>query len=229
MTVKRKLILSLSIASIAAGACAYYFYDQTQKARLAAEAAKIEEQKKIELEKREARKKELQALYDTYLNNFTNTLRDKVKAYTENKRVLSELTRPINFETPELAKENYDVFTNEIAPALQKQINDIIMLFEVYKKKLEAEVEKDDSDIKQAFIEEWGERSDKLLSEYIDVFSKEAELISAYEELVTFYYVHSKLYKVDLATDTFLFDRDEDFKKHNELQGHIKTLKRKKH
>lgn len=220
---KQKIAILLLIAFIISGGAGAYMYKTAKTMRIQA----AQEELRIKEEAREQRKKEIQVLYDAYLNDFTQDLRDKTENYKKSRKFLSDISSPYNFETSDLAKENYTLFTQELLPALRKQINDIIALFDQYEQKLKTDVAQDDSDIKNIFLDQWIEMSQEQLMSYVDFFAKEDLILSAYNELVTFAYVHSMVYSVDLETNRFIFKREKDEKKYNALIKKIKDLKTK--
>ncbi len=218
---KQKIISLLLIAFIISGGAGAYMYKTAKTARIKA----AQEELRIKEEAKEQRKQEIQTLYDAYLNDFTQALRDKTENYKKSRKFLNDISSPYNFETPELAKENYTLFTKELLPALRKQINNIIALFDQYEQKLKTDVAQDESDIKNIFMDQWVEMSKEQLMSYVNFFAKEDLILSAYNELVTFAYVHSMVYSVDLETNQFIFKRKKDETKYNALIKKIKDLK----
>lgn len=173
---------------------------------------------------KEKKKEELQSLFDNYLNNFKNELREKATDYKNTRVIFNDIKSPYNFETPEYAKENYNLFKNSIAPSLRQKASEIIDVFDNYNKKIEANLKDQNNDLQQTFLKKWREMNKNQLTKYVAFFSKEEELIQAYDNLITFYYVHSRLYEVDVKINQFTFSRKEDEKKATELLNRIDTL-----
>ena len=204
------------------GGAAYYIHNQNQIVLKEEQQSQLETQKK----KNEHNRQELQALFDTYLNNFKSELREKATDYKNTRIVLKDIKNPYNFETPEYAKENYDLFKKSIAPSLRQKASGIIGVFETYNKKIESNLKDKGNDLQRVFLEKWKEMSQKQLTKYVAFFSKEEELIQAYDDLITFYYVHSRRYEVDVETDQFTFSRKEDERKATELLERVNTLQK---
>ena len=219
-------IYGLILLLITGGALAYFIDLENKKEiqrQKEAELVKIQEQKEAALQKR----KELQDLYDTYLNEFTNGLREKAKAYKKTRLILKDIVRPYNFETAKFAKENYNLFKRDIAPSLRIQAAEIIESFVTYREKIEADLSDEDGDIQETFMDKWMEMQQEQLTKYVEFFAREEDLIQAYDDLITFYYTHSRLYEIDLEENKFVFKREEDQSKQEKLLRRIETLRKK--
>ncbi len=196
-------------------------YDKQQ------EIKRIEQEIEAEKLRKAKQREELNQLFDLHITNFKNELKENASSYKNSRLVLKEIFSPHNFETKEYTKEIYLLFKNNVAPNLRTKANEIINIFVKYKELLENDIGKHDSDTKKQFLLKWHEASQEQLNRYIDFFTKEEELIQAYEELVTFYYVHSNLFSVDIKNNIFLFDREEDKRTETKLKNKIQSIKRK--
>lgn len=200
-----------------------YFYQRhmykvhlIQKER---EAAKIKAQ-----EEKEKHRAKIQILFDTYLNAFKDELFKKANTYKKTRKLLKNLIRPINFTDTASAKENYFLFKESLAPSLRKQSVEIIGIFEQYSNKVEKELSDEENDLHETFKAQWKDMSRDQLTNYIDFFAQEEELIQAYDALITFYYTHSKRYALDDLGDRFKFSNPADEEKAEFLLKRIKDL-----
>ena len=219
-------IYGLVLLLIAGGALAYYIDLENKKEiqrQHEAQLAEIQKQKEAALQKR----KELQELYDTYLNEFTDALKAKAKEYKKTRLILKDIVSPYNFETAKFAKENYNLFKRDVAPSLRIKAADIIESFITYREKIEADLSDEDGDIQETFLNKWMEMQQKQLAQYVEFFSREEDLIQAYDDLITFYYTHSRLYTIDLDENIFVFKREEDQATQEKLLRRIETLRKK--
>ena len=219
-------IYGLVLLLIAGGALAYYIDLENKKEiqrQHEAQLAEIQKQKEAALQKR----KELQKLYDTYLNEFTDALKAKAKDYKKTRLILKDIVSPYNFETAKFAKENYNLFKRDVAPSLRIKAADIIESFITYREKIEADLSDEDGDIQETFLNKWMEMQKKQLAQYVEFFSREEDLIQAYDDLITFYYTHSRLYTIDLDENIFVFKREEDQATQEKLLRRIETLRKK--
>ena len=217
----RKIIIFLVFATASLSAAFYAHHLHKQK-----QAALHAEQIKLAQEEREAKRAALQILFDDYLNAFKNELKEEAKLYKQNQKVLKEIASPLNFETPEYTKENYTLFKEELAPSLRAQSNKIIGVFEKYTTKIKENLQDSDNETQTIFLEKWQEMSQAQLTHYVDFFTKEEQLIQAYEELITFYYVHSNLFSIDTKNNIFQFVREKDEEKEAELRQKISDLRK---
>ncbi len=184
----------------------------------------LAEQLRIQQENREKARAKINSLFDNYLNNFKDELSEKAKAYKKSRLVLKEMFLPYNFETSEYTKENYFLFKKTVAPNLRKKAAALIETFQKYDDKINKDLKNQDDKIKQFFLKEWQKMSHEKLGQYVDFLTKEDRLIQSYDDLITFYYIHSKLFSVDTKTNKFVFKREQDAKKEAELRQRIKNL-----
>ncbi len=214
----RPIIITLLVVGVSASFGILYYKKEQQR---------IEQQRILQdmraKEKKEQHRKELQALFDIYLNDFKIEIQKKTRKYKESRKALKEITKPENFETPDYAKESYDVFKSAIKPSLQKQTEETINIFEKYRTKIKNDIENKDSDVSREFVSQWRHSNDEQLSKIIDFFAKETVLIQSYDDLITFYYTRSKLYTVDTKLKIFIFDRDEDIEEHARLLNALRV------
>ncbi len=181
---------------------------------------------KAKEEKAKKRRDEIQALFDAYLNAFKNELFKKAKTYKKTRKLLKNLIRPINYTDIESAKENYLFFKEDLAPSLRSQTNEIIGVFEQYSDKIEGELGGNESNLQQTFLSQWKNMVNGQLANYVDFFANEEKLIQAYDELITFYYTHSKRYVIDDSGDSFEFHNPNDAQKAQFLLEQIEDLQK---
>lgn len=223
----KHLLPKLLLCFVITGGCAaiYLGYINIRKAAIV-EQKEQEQKKAIEIAKKtkNKRKKEIQTLFDTYLNEFQNDLLEKAQSYKKTRRLLRNIIRPINFETTDFAKENYDLFKESLVPSLRKKSADIIFVFEDYSEKIEKDLAGDKNEIKQLFLDKWKNMTKEQLDNYVDFFSREEEMIMAFDDLITFYYTHSKRYEIDTEKNRFLFSNKNENKKVKKLQERALAL-----
>lgn len=217
---RKLIILVFLFITVAGGLYQLHLYKQHQD-EIHAQQAKAEQAQK------EQTRAELNKLFEQYLTNFKDDLKTKAASYKDSRTVLKEILSPYNFETREYTKENYLLFKDNVAPNLRNKAADIINIFAKYKDNLQADLKSQDNKIQEMFLLKWQDMSNKQLAKYIDFFTKEEALIQAYEELITFYYVHSNLFSIDVEENVFLFDREKDKKEELALRKKIKVLRKK--
>lgn len=184
------------------------------------------QQKTVETSNYNESNAEIEALFELYLDQFKEELKVKAKEYKKSRSLLKEIFSPYNFETPEYTKENYTIFKEQITPNLRGKSGEIINIFERYQKIITENLGNKDSEISKLFLSQWQEMSRKQLGNYINFFTKEEQLIQAYEELMEFYYVHSNLFKVDIENNEIIFERAQDKETETILREQIKVLRK---
>ncbi len=177
-------------------------------------------------EEREKHKAEIQALFDAYLNAFANDLLEKTKTYKKTRKLINSLIRPANYSDTESAKENYVLFKESLAPALRKQSSEIMSIFEQYSNKIKNELAGNDNELQKIFLSQWEDMARAQIAHYVDFFAREEELLQACEELITFYYSHSKRYEINRMGTAFEFSNPEDEEKAELLLKHVKELQK---
>ncbi len=176
----------------------------------------------------ERKKEAVSVLQASHLDSFKADLKKAAEDYKDYKDILADIVKPQNFATVEYAKENYNLFNDDIAPTFRKKANKMLSVFTDYNNTLNAAVQGDAMEIEKRFKEEWQEMHDVQLNRTVDLLSKDEELIQAYGALIEFYYVHSKLYDVDVDAEEFIFKREQDEKKHDILLKAIRDIRRDK-
>jgi len=200
---------SFCLMALAGIVCLHFQAEAIREQQKAAIAAQKEHEEALRLA-REARKAEIQALFDAYLNAFKSELVQKANAYKKSRRLLKDISKPINFRSTEFAKENYTLFKESLAPSLRSQAEDILSLFERYSQQIHSDLAQDDNDLQQIFYNEWKEMTQAQLDHYVGFFAKEDLMIDAYDDLITFYYTHSRRYSIDEETNRFIFSNTKD-------------------
>lgn len=207
----RLLFLFAALISIASAAGAYIYVQDLREAEAKRERLQAEAKAQAEYA---AALKEVQALFDEYLNNFIKDLKSAMRDYRTDRKVLPRMIAAYNFETPDYAKENYTVFVEDISPSLREKAGNVLTIFEEYDKKVTADLSDRDDDIAQNFITQWQNMSEKQLGTYVDYFVREDALINAYGDLMRFYVRYANLYTIDPEDEIFVFKRLEDEKRH---------------
>lgn len=214
----KSILLVCLIVAVIFGLFRQHLYQQRQ------EELRIEQ---IKIEQKEKSRARLDALLEQYVVNFKSDLKKKAVSYKDSRTILKEILSPYNFETKEYTKENYFLFKEKVAPDLRKKAVGIIHIFEKYTKKIQQDLGGQDNKTQKMFLLKWKNMSNQQLEKFIDFFTKEEQLIQAYEELLKFYYVHSNLFSIDVKQNIFLFDREQDKKRELELRQKIKNLKKR--
>lgn len=213
------LLLALVVMS---GSLAYYIHlSHLEDMRLQQEYE--EKQERERLAKIEAEKDaQFQKIVDTYLEKFTDDLGQRMRDYKKNRKMVKELIQPFNHETPEDSKNSYEHFTQTLMPYLKAQSSEVIDTFSRYKVALDKDLIDESSSRKDRFRRQWNDMTENQINKYVDYFIKEDRLLSRYQALIEFYYVHSNLITVDIEEDAFVFKRKQDEIKHLDLLKQLK-------
>lgn len=211
--------------ALAAGGYGYHLHLYEMEKLRIQEELKIRQAEERAKKIQEEKDAEFQKITQQYLDDFRDTLGEKMKAYKKNRRMVRELIKPFNHETVEDSKNSYTHFTKELLPYLRSQSSDVIDTFQVYRSALDTQVFPDDDERQEEFINLWHDMTKDQLDKYVNYFIQDDILLSVYRELIEFYYVHSNLMKVDLDENVFLFDRKKDELKHLEILSRLKDIR----
>lgn len=216
---KHFLILSLFLALCSGAFFGFQYHKALEAEELlqAAVAAKIQED-------REA----VRALQDTHIDDFIAELKVALQNYKDYIKILPEIVKPKNFVSEDYARENYRLFRDEIEPAARLKADMLLSVFTRYNKKLRDTVNDSSAEIEKEFLSEWQDMHDDHLERVVDFLTYDDKLIDAYANLIEFYYVHSKLYTVDVEAEMFDFKREKDEIKHQDLLKVIQDIRRDK-
>ncbi len=219
------IYLIVGLLSICIGGYAYHLHVYEL------EKLRIQEEHKLQKEEERLRKIEekknaqFQKIIDRYLADFTQDIGEKMRDYKKNRKMVRELISPVNHETSAYSKNSYDHFTKNLLPFLRKQSAAVIDTFQRYKIALDKELIDETTERKEIFQKRWNDMMKDQIESYIEYFIKEDKLLAKYQELIEFYYVHSKLVEIDDEEDAFIFTRKQDEIKHLEILERLKNVK----
>ncbi len=216
---KNLIILFLFFALCGTG---FFGYEQFK----AVEEAKVKEEARQA--KIKADKNAISTLQKGHIDGFKTDLKKAAKDYKDYIQVMSEIVKPQNFASEEYTSENYKLFRNDIAPLIRQKADALLNVFTRYRKQLNKLVDENSTDIEKKFLNEWQEMHDVQLERSINLLTQDDKLIEAYSNLIEFYYVHSKLYSVDVEAEMFDFKREKDEERHKGLLKAIRDIRRDK-
>lgn len=164
--------------------------------------------------------------FETFLNNFLKELVKETAQYKKDRRILKEAIDPFNLIGTENAEQSYRVFRTEIGPMLRKKGEKLIGLFAKSEKVVQGLLADQPPAAKEKLFSAWKDLEKQHMNGLLDFFENEDKLIAAHEELLKFYFVHSKLYTVDMDTGAIVFSNEKYTAREAELRGAIEKLKK---
>lgn len=164
--------------------------------------------------------------FETFLNNFLKELAKETAQYKKDRRILKEAIDPYNLIGTDNAEQSYRVFRTELGPMLRKKGERIIGLFAKSETVVQGLLADQTKASKDKLFSEWKALEKQHLNGLLDFFEKEDQLITAHEELLKFYFVHSKLYTVDMETGAIVFSNDKYRAREAELLDAIEKLRK---
>lgn len=167
-------------------------------------------------------------LRENHIDRFKADLKKAGQDYKAYTAALQDFAGPESFSSPEYAEENYNLFMNDIAPSFRQKAEAVLNVFSSYSQALDKDARGDHSDTGRLFLEQWQKVHDANLARSVALLSVDEQLLQAYESLITFYYSRSKLYRVDMEAEEFVFKRAEDETEHEALLDAIADIRREK-
>ncbi len=163
--------------------------------------------------------------FEDFLNGFLGQLTKNVRDYKKDRRILKEVLNSFNLEGTSNIEKSYKVFREEIAPMLRKKRHDIIDIFKREDERILVLLEKQPKQTQEKIIKQWKDIKNEHLSGLIDFFELEEQLIQAHEKILKFYFVHSKLFRVDLQSGKIIFSQEKYRMQETELLKDIEDIR----
>ena len=160
--------------------------------------------------------------YEDILNDFVQQIAAEVKAYKAQRSVIRELARPVNFEKPEYAKENFEELRDRVQPALREQAVKVLNVFNIVSTKIDDVLKSKSEDTRLFISTKWMAMREREQSKYKAFFDADAKVLTAYEELLKFYVSKAGAYKIE--NEAFVFNDPSDQQAEQELLGIIASM-----
>jgi hypothetical protein len=161
--------------------------------------------------------------FENLLNELLHTVREKMAAYGEQRKVLIELVQPQNLRDPAYVEENYTMM-GQLAMDLHARTAELLRSFEIADTKV-GELLAAHPDIdREPILEQWNTTRQKHYNVYNQFFSFEEKIIKEYQDLMSFYRSKKGAYQVDAATGAITFDSPEDRTHVDEVMRRIEDL-----
>lgn len=193
---------------------------------LASTAEKAEEKTEEKAEQPPDNRSAFVKDFEAFLNAFLKDLVLETKKYKKDRRILKEAINPYNLVDTENAEMSYKVFRSEIAPMLRKKSERILSIFERSRKNVEKILEGTSEKTRDSLMKVWESLEKEHIENLTEFFEKEDKIITAYESLLKFYVVHSKLYSVNMETGALVFQNEKHRVREQVLLDKIKKLEK---
>lgn len=164
--------------------------------------------------------------FEAFLNSFLKGLAKQTAQYKKDRRILKEAINPYNLIGTENAEQSYTIFRDEIGPMLRNKSERLLSVFAESEKVVQGLLEDKSAATKDRLFSAWKNLEKEHMNGLLDFIENEDRLITAHEELLKFYFVHSKLYKVDMDSGKIVFSNEKYTAREAELLGNIEKLRR---
>ncbi|MCE7886907.1 MAG: hypothetical protein DYH13_05305 [Alphaproteobacteria bacterium PRO2] len=174
-------------------------------------------------QKERAARDALNQSFEDFLNKFLQNVHAGMIDYKQERKVLVEATGPRNLSDPVYVEENYQL-VQMLIPSLRKRMANVIKIFEDAETEIAGLVEGQPENVQTGILKKWADMKQAQGQVYIGYFAAENDILTAYEDLMRFYYNKRETFKVVPETHIFTFKNPEDEAEAERLQQHIKDL-----
>ena len=165
----------------------------------------------------------LQSFEDS-LNDFLRQVGFKMQDYRQDRAILFDLAEPRNLKDPSFAEQNYKLAL-EIFPSLRKQMDALLSVFESKEAEVQKLLSSQPQDVRSRVWRQWKSMKDKQLSAFITYFMYDDQILTAYQELLYFYYMKRQRFHYDRGSNRLVFDSPDDQDKVRAMLEDIRLLK----
>ncbi len=166
---------------------------------------------------------DLKRQFGELLKEFPKSVETAMASYKKDRKILIEALKPVNLREPGYVEQNY-IMVNELIPVLRGKMIGVIEVFENTDRSVNELLVNQPESVSRPVLQEWDAMNDARGRVYIDYFSFESELLTAYDELMEFYYRKKGAFEVDIGAGAIVFKTPEDNTQAGRLQGRIKDL-----
>jgi hypothetical protein len=136
------------------------------------------------------------ARFEDILNDFLKAVQSNVRDYRQSRKMLAEMVDPFNLRQPEYIEENFRIM-GDLSASLRTQMDGVFAVFETTEAQIKQALGTRDTEDKNLVWQRWQAMKKNQLLVYVEYFAYEDRIISAYEDLITFYYQNRNLALID--------------------------------
>jgi uncharacterized membrane protein len=171
----------------------------------------------------ETREPALEDQFETLFNTMLRDVESNIRAYRQQRKVFEALAQEENILDPAYIAENYALMQS-MGPQLRIQIGNILAIFDKADSDFQKLLEKYPQSERTKTLESWQALQFQSVQPYRDYFRIEEEILSAYEDLMTFYYVNAQSFSFDRDLGVIIFAAPEQKSRVNEISDKISRL-----
>lgn len=134
--------------------------------------------------------------FEGILNGFLQEVQANMRDYRQQRKMLTEMADPFNLRQPEYITENYGLLKT-VAPELRTKMNSVVAPFEAAQAQIHAALADQPESVRENVWQRWEALKQKQLTLYVEYFTVEDQILTAYEELLGFYYQNQNAILVD--------------------------------
>lgn len=167
--------------------------------------------------------RETERQFEELLNKFLKNIHEGMVSYKKERKMLIELVGPANLIEPAYVEENYKL-AQQLVPSLRQKMADVIRIFETAQAELDLLLAGQSESMRMRATEQWGELKRMQGQAYMGFFATENDLLSAYQDLMSFYYEKRTAFEVDAATRQVTFKNPDDAAQEKQLKQRIDDI-----
>jgi hypothetical protein len=161
--------------------------------------------------------------FEDFLNNFLKNVHAGMVDYKQERKVLVEATGPRNLVDPAYVEENHQL-VQTLIPSLHQRMANVIKTFEDAELEIARLLEGQPETVKAGILKKWADLKSAQGAVYIGYFAAENDILTAYDDLMRFYYSKRNEFTVVPETNALVFKNPKDDDEAKRLQQRIKDL-----
>jgi hypothetical protein len=171
----------------------------------------------------QTQKPSLEKSFEILLNDMLQDVQRELRAYKDQRKILADMVKPENLRDPSYVEENYRMM-QELGPRLRLQMQSVMDIFNRADRNVSALLENEPDIKRQDILENWKNLKTLYVVPYMDYFRIETEILTVYEDLMTFYFVHAGDFRFDSQSFSLLYDKETDRLRSENLLARIAQL-----
>jgi hypothetical protein len=174
-------------------------------------------------QKERAERDALNQSFEDFLNQFLKNVHAGMVDYKQKRKVLVEATGPRNLSDPAYVEENLRL-VETLIPSLRQRMANVIKTFEDAEAEIAGLVEGQPENVQAGILKKWADLKNAQGQVYIGYFAAENDILTAYDDLMRFYYSKRNEFTVAPETNALVFKNPKDDAEAKKLQQRITDL-----
>ncbi len=161
--------------------------------------------------------------FEDLLNGLLGSVNTAMNEYKAERKALVQTLNPVNLRDPSYVEENWKIM-QQLEPSLVKKMENIPQLFENAESQINELLANQPEKARQIILQKWNALEKTQGEAYIEYFAYEFQLVSAYRDLMQFYYDNRNDFEVDINSGDTIFKDTAKKSEEQHIRQSIKDL-----